>query len=46
MDHGQLDAVIHRKEMRETVSSIVKLHTRRRSQHGENTYLLKNQLFN
>lgn len=27
MDHGQLDAVIHRKEMKEKVSSLVKMHT-------------------
>ena len=27
MNHGQLDAIIHRKEMREKVSSIVHLHT-------------------
>ena len=27
MNHGQLDAIIHRKEMREKVASIVHLHT-------------------
>ena len=27
LDHGQLDAVIHRKEMREKVASIVQMHT-------------------
>ena len=27
MDHGQLDAVIHRKEMKEKVSTLVKMHT-------------------
>lgn len=27
LDHGQLDAVIHRKDMRSTLSKVVKLHT-------------------
>lgn len=27
LEHGQLDAVIHRKDMRETVASLVKMHT-------------------
>ncbi|TQR19806.1 acetyl-CoA carboxylase, carboxyltransferase subunit beta [Psychrobacillus vulpis] len=29
LDHGQLDAVIHRKDMRNTVSSIVKMHVQK-----------------
>lgn len=27
LEHGQLDAVIHRKDMRDTVASLVKMHT-------------------
>ncbi len=28
LDHGQLDAVVHRNDMKQTVSTLVKLHTR------------------
>ena len=29
LEHGQLDAVVHRKNMRDTVANLVKLHTRK-----------------
>lgn len=29
MDHGQLDAVVHRKQMRDTVANLVNLHVQK-----------------
>ena len=29
LEHGQLDAVVHRKDMKDTVANLVKLHTRK-----------------
>ena len=33
LEHGQLDAVVHRKDMKETLSNIVRLHRRRRTEY-------------
>lgn len=34
LDHGQLDAVVHRDDMKQTVSTLVKLHTKGDVQNG------------
>ncbi|MET0786804.1 MAG: acetyl-CoA carboxylase, carboxyltransferase subunit beta [Paenisporosarcina sp.] len=34
LDHGQLDAVVHRSAMKETVSTLVKLHTKGGNKNG------------